>query len=136
MVREKIKKVSGTILEYSVTSVMILCMVLMLVSLFMKRYTIENFDLYTDRIGREIVVCDSLEAAERKAREKAEDYFDRFTYIDTDRLSVNVYYQIGADQSWHKGSFIVLTISGPIKSVLMIGETRYESSVTVMIEHN
>lgn len=133
---KKFKKGTGTFLEFSITSVMLLWMFLMFVGIFIKRYTIENFDLYTDRISREIVVCDSLEDAESKARSKAYEYFQELSYVDIQNLNISVDYQIGSDQSWHKGSFVTLTISAPIKSAILIDSTRYEASVMVMIEHN
>lgn len=83
-----------------------------------------------------IVVCDSLEDAENKARSKAYEYFQELSYVDIQNLNISVDYQIGSDQSWHKGSFVTLTISAPIKSAILIDSTRYEASVMVMIEHN
>lgn len=131
-----IRKGTGTFVEYTITSVFLMWLLLMIVGIFMKRYTIENFDLYTDRIAREIVVCDSLSAAETLARDKADEYFDDLSLVDANQLIVSLDYTIGSDTDWHKGSFITLTIHGKVKSAMLITDTDYEASVMVMIEHN
>lgn len=131
-----LKKGTGTFLEYVITSVFLMYFLLLIVGLFMKRYTIEKFDLYTNKIAREIVVCDSLESARQSAQTKMEDYFEEISLINPSEISVSVDYALGSNADWHKGNFITLTIYGKIKSAIMITDTDYEVSVMVMIEHN
>ena len=75
----KFKKISwtkgATFLEFAVVGVMLLLILLVVVGLFLKRFTVERCDMYADAIARDVITCESMEDAVNKANEEL-SYFD------------------------------------------------------------
>lgn len=138
MIKNKInfKKGAGTFLEFSITGVMLTWILLMIVGLFMKRYSIEDFELYSEQISREVVVCESLEDARQLAEDRKQELFSQISTIDENSVTISVDYAPGSPQEWKKGNFLVIYVTGHINSTLMITETNYSTRIMVMIENN
>lgn len=130
------KKGGGTFLEFSITAVFLTSILIMIVNIFIRRYAIENFELYTTQISRDIVVCSSLDEAQTKAEKEAENLFKDNSNIDYSTLTVEVEYALGSEERWKKGNYIVLTITGDVTGHSDYLPTKYESSNMVMIEKN
>ena len=81
---------TGTFLEFSIAAVMLTFVLLIIISIFMKRYAIENFDLYTNQIARDIVVCESLNEAQKLAQKEADEFFSRTNNIDRDSIIARI----------------------------------------------
>lgn len=132
---KKVNLETGTsLLEFSITGLFLTFILLALVNIFMKRYAMENFELYTSQIAREIVVCESLEEAQKMAKDLADIYFPMTTNIDSDSLKIYVDYTIGSPTEWKKGSYIDVCVSGTIYSFNMFLPSEYESEIMVMVE--
>ena len=132
----RVYKGSGTFLEYTITSVMLTGILIIMVSIFIKRYSIENFELYSDQIARDIVTCTSLEEAQELAEEEAETFFSEISTIKDDDINVFVEYAAGSPEEWRKGNFIVLYIEGTINPLIATGTTNYYTRTLMMIEKN
>ncbi len=132
----KFKKISwtkgATFLEFAVVGVMLLLILLVVVGLFLKRFTVERCDMYADAIARDVITCESMEDAVNKANEEL-SYFD-IPFVEN--MTVTVDYAVGSDTNWKKGNYIVLTFSGNISSVITLTETTYMCDVFKMIENN
>lgn len=125
---------TGTFLEFSITAVMLTFVLLIIISIFMKRYAIENFDLYTNQIARDIVVCESLDEAQKLAQKEADEFFSRTNNIDRDSIIIEVEYTVGSPEEWKKGNYITVDIRGKICSLGMFISNDYSSSIIMMIE--
>ena len=121
-------------MEFSIVSVMLTTILLMIVNIFIKRYAIENFELYSDQIARDIVVCESLDAAKELAKNEAEVFFGRTANIELKSLMVDVDYTMGSDREWKKGNYITLTIAGNINGFNMFVGNTYTTDTMMMIE--
>lgn len=130
------RKGAATFLEFTITATFLTFIVLLIVSLYIKRQTIQKIDLYTDQIARDIVTCTSLEEAQEIAEKKKEEYFSKISHIDISNIQVSVGYAIGSPEEWRRGNYITVIVYGKIKPTLSIGETKYSTRVLKMIEHN
>lgn len=136
MKAKRLYKGSGTFLEYTITSVILTLILIIMVSIFIKRFSIENFELYSAQIARDIVTCTSLEEAQELAEEEAETFFSEISTIREDDINVFVEYAPGSPEEWRKGNFIVLYIEGKINPLVAMGTTNYNTRTLVMIEKN
>lgn len=136
MKRIDFKRGAGTFLEYSITGVMLTVILLMIVGIFIKRYSIENFNLYSNQIARDIVTCTSIEEARQRAEDEAQMYFSNIDTIDMSTLKISVEYSLGSDAEWEKGNYITLYIEGYINSATILTSSYYNTSTMVMIEND
>lgn len=69
-------------------------------------------------VGREVVICESLDEAKDRAQDAAEYYFPRETkVIDKESIRATVSYAPGYDkdkQEWKKGRFIQVTVTADV----------------------
>lgn len=135
-IERKFKKISwtkgATFLEFAVVGVMLLSILLIVIGLFIKKFTVERCDMYADAIARDVITCESMEDAVNKANEEL-TYFD-IPFVE--EMNVTVGYAVGSETNWKKGNYIVLSFSGKISSVITLTETDYICDVFKMIENN
>lgn len=119
-------------LEAIFTIPTLLFLLLFIVGMFIRQYTVRNVDLYTEYIARTLVVCESMEDAETKA----EDLIDQMELSYLSELEVSIDYLPGSQTTWRKGNYIQIVFHGKLNSVLLFGEKDYDTMITKMIEKN
>lgn len=120
----------STFLEYTTTGVLLTFLILIIVSLFMKRYTLERCDFMADTIARDIVFCDNLSDAQAKAEADLLTYNIPFTK----NMTVMVTYAAGSKTEWKKGCYISIVFECKIVSFLNATETWHRTEILKMIE--
>ena len=69
-------------------------------------------------VGRQVVICDSLEQAQERVQDAAEYYLERETrVIDHSSIQATVDYAPGyesKDHVWKKGKFIQVTVTADV----------------------
>lgn len=139
--RKRLKRISfckgsATFLEFIMTSVFLTVLLLIIVSAFMKYYTIQDFDLYVSKIARDVVTCSSMEEAEELAWQEANELFQDLSFFDRSSMTVSVMYVPGSGEEWKKGNFINVTVTGYINAMGSLTGSYHESNIMMMIEHN
>ncbi len=133
---KRLKKIDwrkgGSFLEFAVISVLLLSLLLVIIGLFIKRFTVERCDMYADAIARDLVTCTSLD----EAKDKANDELSYFEIPYVENMSVTVDYALGSRQEWKKGNYIVVSFTGEISSVSTLTKTTYNADVMKMIENS
>ena len=122
----------SSFLEFAVISVLLLSLLLVIIGLFIKRFTVERCDMYADAIARDLVTCTSLD----EAKDKANDELSYFEIPYVENMSVTVDYALGSRQEWKKGNYIVVSFTGEISSVSTLTKTTYNADVMKMIENS
>lgn len=119
---------AGTYITFTVC--LIATMMLMSYLIVSSRVTLGQTGVNTalNYVAREIVIEDSLENAQRKARRLAREYLQGPIY-QRRSISVSVRYAMGADE-WRKGNFLEVIISAKDKN----GMANFNNSTLVMIE--
>ncbi len=127
------RKGGGTFLEFSVTSLFLITFLMVIVGLFIKRYTIENINLAADQLARDVVVCESFSDAEIVIEERKQIFLD-LTYV-TD-IDIQMDYMLGGNAEWHKGNYIQISYYVKLDSTLTLNESDYYTVITKMIENS
>ena len=137
MLLDRLKKIDfrkggASLLELSITTVLLASLLLIIVGLFTKKYTTENVNLLADQMARKIVVCSSLDEAEQYI----DDNKDVFDMDFVEDMEIYIDYVPGGEEVWKKGNFINITFHGKINSISAFTDTTYNVTITKMIEHN
>lgn len=123
-------KKGATFLEFSVCIVFLMLLLIIVLSIFIRRYISEKCDLYADTMARGIVVCESMDDANLYISSH-QDLFD-YDYIED--VTITIDYLIGSEQEWKKGNYISITYICKIDSVFG-GISEYTITITRMIEN-
>ncbi len=133
MFKRKIDWRKGTtFFEFAVISVLLLSLLLVIVGLFIKRFTVERCDMYADAIARDVITCTSLD----EARDRANSELSMFELPYVEEMNVTIDYALGSNREWKKGNYIVISFSGKISSVLTLTDTEYNDDIFKMIENS
>ena len=123
----------ASFLEFMVCGVFLITLLLLIVGLFIKRYTIENINLAADQLSRDIIVCESYDDAEDLIDDRKQIFLDMSYVKDID---IQMDYMLGGNAEWKKGNYIQISYSVTLDSALTIGETSYYTIITKMIENS
>ena len=133
----KIKSINfrqgASFLEIGTTIAMLLYLLLTVVGIFIKRYTVEQLSLRADQMARKVVVCESIDDAE-KTIEDNKDVFTDLAFVND--IDITVDYVPGGDASWKKGNYININYSADVDSITVLTKTHYNSRLTKMIEND
>lgn len=134
--KKKLHKIDFTkgasFLEIGITMFMLLYLLLMVVGIFIKRYTVEQLNLRADEMSRKIIVCTSMDDAEKLA----EDNIEIFDLPFVENMKIDIDYVPGGDASWNKGNYINIYYTADVNSVTVLTKTKYNSRIVKMIENN
>lgn len=127
------RKGGASFLEFMVCGVFLITFLLLIVGLFIKRYTIEDINLAADQLSRDIIVCESYDDAEDLIDDRKQIFLDMSYVKDID---IQMDYMLGGNAEWKKGNYIQISYSVTLDSALTIGETSYYTIITKMIENS
>lgn len=123
-------KKGATFLEFSICIVFLMILLILVLSIFIRRYLCEKCDLYADTMARGIVVCETMDDANLYI-ESHPEFFDE-DYIED--VTITIDYLIGSSPEWKKGNYITITYICKINSVFG-GISEYTITITRMIEN-
>lgn len=117
--------------ELAFTVVLLFFLLLVIIGIFIKRYTVQNLNLLTDELAREVVICDSKDDAEAFVNDNIH-YFNDMSYVENTEIYID--YLPGGKTDWKKGTFIAISVSADLDSITTLKNTRYYTRVIKMIE--
>lgn len=122
----------ATYFEFAFCGLFLVMILMIMVGLFIKRYTAENLDLAADQLARDIVTCSTIQEAEDTINQRL-PVFMSLSYVDS--IDIDVDYVPGSTMEWKKGSFIKITYFAKVDSALLWGDTTYTNTITRMLEN-
>lgn len=127
-----LRKGGSTFFEFAFCGLFLVIILMIMVGLFIKRYTAENLDLAADQLSRDIVVCASVQEAEDLINQRLGDFMN-LKYVDS--IDIDIDYVPGSNTEWKKGSFIRITYFAKVDSALLWKSTTYTNTITRMLEN-
>ena len=132
--KRKLQKGSGEFIGFSISMVGLCSFLVFFIGFYLFFQTTLAMENAANLVGRDVVVCESLEEAEELAQDGAETLLSGYQGLENIRAYVD--YTPGSDEEWKKGNFITVTIMADMTfSVPMVDSTKTVTNV-VMIERS
>ena len=130
------KKGSGEFIGFTISCVFLSLFLALIIGVTILNNTGEVMENAVSEIGREIVVCESLEEARSQAQSMAEQVLGPYDSIRAETIEADVDYAPGSDTEWKKGNFIKVFLSAELVSSSPATSGVKEVSAMLMIEKN
>ena len=131
--RINFKKGAGEIIGFAISAVILTSFLLIMVGIFSMDQSIKTMDEVAQNVARDIVVCESIDMAEKLCDKNVHEYLKNEHNLTN--ITTKVEYTKGFPKLWTRGNFITITITADIKTASQVTNIKNaKTTVISMIE--
>jgi len=130
----RLRRGEGELIGYMISMILLLYLMIIVLSFTVLHLERQKLDNLTRMISRKCVVCESMEDAQKTAKNHMKAFFKKQKNSCIQRPRITVSYTPGGGREWAKGQYIDIIIQAKIKTYEPITTRMATSKTTVMIE--
>lgn len=127
------EKAAGEMLSWAFSLVGMLFLMMIVIGCIVLDHHLQDLDTVSQRIARDVVVCNSLTEAQKQAEMEAKKLMPKTPVVRN--VKAYVQYAPGSEKKWKKGNYLFVTVSVRLRSGLPAVSGTHENSTMTMIEH-